>query len=71
MVKPLLLYGGTLLGAITHAGAQTVEKYSITFVAEIPVIIESGFYLNKLTKEQSFTTISGKIRLALAPRGIA
>lgn len=71
MVKPLLLYGGTLLSAITHAGAQTVEKYSITFVAEIPVIIESGLYLNKLTKEQSFTTISGKIRLALAPRGIA
>ncbi len=71
MVKLFVLYGSILLGTITHTGAQAMEKYTITFVAEIPVIIESGLYLNKLSKDQAFTTISGKIKLALAPRGVA
>ncbi len=66
-LRNLLLYG-CLLYCVNSATAQTGNVSVITYIAEIPIIIETGIYIDTLSAEKILNTVSGKIRLALAPR---
>lgn len=70
-MKKLLLYACVLLNGIFTAHAQRDNPYVITYIAQIPIIIESGVYIDSLYGDNIFNTVSGKIRISLAPRKIA
>lgn len=70
-MKKLLLYGNILLCCVLTTKAQDNNSHVITFIADIPLVIETGVYIDTLTNAKTLTTISGKIRIALAPRNRA
>jgi len=70
-LKKLLLYNCLLLCCALSTRSQNGNTSVITYIAEIPIIIESGLYIDTLTNGKILNTISGKIRIALAPRNIS
>ncbi len=70
-MKKFYLFVFMFLGFIDlcNANAQSSKRYIITFIAEIPLMIESGIYSRELSAKESFITVSGRLRIALAPRG--
>lgn len=70
-MKKLLLYGCLLLCCTRTIRAQNGNTSVITYIAEIPIIIKSGLYIDTLTNGKTLHTISGKISIALAPRKMA
>lgn len=67
-MKKLLLYSYLLLFAAPALHAQRDNPFVVTYIAEIPLIIQSGVYIDSLSQDHVFNTISGKISVALAPR---
>lgn len=67
-MKKLLLYGYLLFCVSPALHAQRDNPFVVTYIAEIPIIIQSGVYIDSLPGDHIFRTISGKISIALAPR---
>jgi hypothetical protein len=42
----------------------------ITYVAQIPLLVQSDIYMDTLENHRTMHVVSGKLRVALAPRGI-
>ncbi|OIR01332.1 sensor histidine kinase YehU [mine drainage metagenome] len=70
-MKKLLLYGNILLCCVLTTKAQNNNGHVITFIAEVPLVIETGIYIDTLANGKNLTTISGKIKIALANRNRA
>jgi len=70
-LKKLLLYGCLFLCCTHTIKGQNGNRAVITYIAEIPIIIESGLYIDTLVNGKTLHTISGRISIALAPRKIA
>lgn len=54
--------------SILNSYAQTGKKFSISLIGKIPLIVESGFYIDSLVNQNTFLVVSGNIRIGLTPR---
>ncbi len=70
-LKHKIVHISILLSLPWCTKGQTTSRSIITYISKVPIVVETGIYETRLYNNRSFISLTGNIRIALAPRKIA
>jgi hypothetical protein len=56
------------MGLYLNGYSQAGKRFTISLIGKIPLIVESGFYIDSLVNQTTLIVVSGKVRIGLTPR---